>query len=161
MTTSTVVLWALALALLAYAWRRHDGSLRRGVNQGWQTLRRIFSLLVVAFVIVGYVNVLSPQDLVQAWIGPGSGLRGLLLAEGVGMLLPGGPYVVFPLISVLYQAGAGLGPAVTLISSWATLALISVTFELPFMGWRFTAVRWGLGLFIPVLAGFAAQLIWG
>lgn len=77
------------------------------------------------------------------------------------MLLPGGPYVVFPLISVLYQAGAGLGPAVTLISSWATLALISVTFELPFMGWRFTAVRWGLGLFIPVLAGFAAQLIWG
>lgn len=161
MTTATVVLWALALVLLAYAWRRNDGSLRRGVNQGWQTLRRIFLLMVVAFVIVGYVNVLSPQDLVQTWIGPGSGWRGLLVAEGVGMLLPGGPYVVFPLISVLYQAGAGLGPAVTLISSWATLALISLTFELPFMGWRFTAVRWGLGLFIPFLAGSLAQVIFG
>jgi hypothetical protein len=35
----------------------------------------------------------------------------------------------------------------------------SVTFELPFMGWRFTAVRWGLGLVVPFLAGLLAQLI--
>lgn len=161
MNTATVTLVALAAGLLAYAWRRGDGSHWRGVVQGWRTLQRTLPLLVVAFVIVGYVNVLSPQNLVQAWIGPGSGWRGLLLAEGVGMLLPGGPYVVFPLVAALYQAGAGLGPAVTLVTSWATLALLSVTFELPFMGWRFTAVRWGLVLAFPMLAGGAAQLIFG
>ena len=49
--------------------------------------------------------------------------------------------------------------AVTLVTSWAALALISVTFELPFMGWRFTAVRWGLGLSVPLLAGLIAQFI--
>lgn len=116
---------------------------------------------MVAFVIVGYVSVLSPQDLVQAWIGPDSGWTGLVVAEGVGMLLPGGPYVVFPLIALLYQIGAGVGPAVTLVTSWATLALLSVTFELPFMGWRFAAVRWGLGLIFPLAAGAAAQLLFG
>jgi uncharacterized membrane protein YraQ (UPF0718 family) len=161
MNTATAILAALAAGLLVYAWRRGDGSHRRGVRQGWHTLRRTLPLLVVAFVIVGYVNVLSPQNLVQTWIGPGSGWRGLLLAEGVGMLLPGGPYVVFPLIATLYQVGAGLGPAVALVTSWATLALLSVTFELPFMGWRFTAVRWGLGLACPLLAGGVAQLIFG
>ena len=159
MDTATIVLALLATGLLVYAWRRGDGSHQRGVTQGWHTLRRTLPLLVVAFVIVGYVNVLSPQEWVQAWIGPGSGWRGLLLAEGVGTLLPGGPYVVFPLIATLYRAGAGLGPVVTLVTSWATLALLSVTFELPFMGWRFTAVRWGLGLICPLLAGGVAQLI--
>lgn len=159
MTTATVTLVLIALVLLAYAWRRGDGSHRRGLVQGWQTLKRTWLLLLVAFLIVGYVNVLSPQDLIQQWLGPESGWSGLLLAEFIGLLLPGGPYVVFPLIAVLYGAGAGLGPAVTLITSWAMLALISVTFELPFMGWRFTAVRWGLGLFFPVLAGALAQLI--
>jgi len=158
-TTATVTLVLIALVLLAYAWRRGDGSHRRGLVQGWQTLKRTWLLLLVAFLIVGYVNVLSPQDLIQQWLGPESGWSGLLLAEFIGLLLPGGPYVVFPLIAVLYGAGAGLGPAVTLITSWAMLALISVTFELPFMGWRFTAVRWGLGLFFPVLAGALAQLI--
>lgn len=159
MTTATLLLILIALILLVYAWRQGDGSHRRGLVQGWQTLKRTWLLLLVAFVIVGYVNVLSPQDLIQQWLGPESGWGGLLLAELIGVLLPGGPYVVFPLIGVLYIAGAGLGPAVTLITSWAMLALISVTFELPFMGWRFTAVRWGLGLPFPILAGALAQLL--
>ena len=159
MSIATITLGILAAALLAYAWRRNDGSHQRGIAQGWQTLRRTLPLLLVAFAIVGYVDVLSPQDLVQAWLGPKSGWNGLLLAEGVGMLLPGGPYVVFPLIAILYQAGAGIGPAVTLVTSWAVLALLSVSFELPFMGWRFTVVRWGLGLTVPLLAGGIAQFI--
>lgn len=161
MTTATVVLAVLAAGMALYAWRRDDGSLRRGVVQGGQTLQRTAALLVLAFLIVGLVNVLSPEDLVQAWIGPGSGWAGLLLAEGVGMVLPGGPYVVFPLVAVLYDAGAGIGQVVTMITSWAALAFISITFELPFMGWRFTAVRWGLGLVIPLLAGGLAMLFFG
>jgi len=159
MTTATFVLAALAVGLFFYAWRRGDGSHRRGAEQGWQILRRTLANLLIAFVIVGYINVLAPQKLIQAWIGPGSGWRGLILAEGVGMLLPGGPYVVFPLIAALYQAGAGLGAAVTLVTSWATLALLSLAFELPFMGWRFSAIRWGLGLAFPLLVGGAAQVI--
>lgn len=158
MTTATLTLWIIALGLLIYAWRRKDGSVRKGTNLAWSTTKRNAALLVVAFVIVGYVNVLSPTQLVEAWIGPDSGLKGLFLAEIIGMLLPGGPYVVFPLIAVLYSAGAGLGPAVTLITSWATQALLSVTFELPFMGWRFAVIRWGLGLAVPLLAGLAAQI---
>lgn len=161
MTVATATLVVLAAAMWVYAWRRGDGSHRRGVVQGWRTLRRTAALLVLAFIIVGYVNVLSPQDLVQAWIGPESGWSGLLLAEVIGIILPGGPYVVFPLIAVLYEAGAGIGQAVTMVTSWATLALLTVTFELPFMGWRFTAVRWGLGLVVPLLAGVATALLFG
>jgi uncharacterized membrane protein YraQ (UPF0718 family) len=161
MNTATWTLVVLAAGLLAYAWRRGDGSHRRGLAEGWRTLRSTLPLLITAFLIVGYVNALAPQDLVQAWIGPGSGLRGLFLAEGVGMLLPGGPYVVFPLIAALYHAGAGLGPAVVLITSWATLSLLTVTFELPFMGWRLTAVRFAVGLAVPVLAGAVAQVLFG
>ena len=161
MSVATITLVVLAAGLWLYAWWRNDGSQRRGLRQGWLTLRRTMPLLLVAFAIIGYVDVLSPQSLVQAWLGPNSGWSGILLAEGVGMLLPGGPYVVFPLIAVLYRTGAGLGPAVTLVTSWATLALISVSFELPFMGWRFTAVRWGLGLVVPLIAGGLVQLFWG
>jgi uncharacterized membrane protein YraQ (UPF0718 family) len=158
-STATAILAALAALLFLVAWRRRDGSHRRGLKVSWQTFKRTLPVLLLAFAIVGYVDVLEPQALVQAWLGPESGLTGLLLAEVVGFLLPGGPYVVFPLIAVLYEAGAGLGPAVTLITSWSMLGLIIVTFELPFMGWRFTAVRWLPGLLFPVLAGVAAQLL--
>lgn len=161
MNLATAILVALAAVMLFIAWRRGDGSHRQGISLGWQTLKRTLPLLLLAFLIVGYVEVLSPQDLVEALIGPETGWRGVLVAEVVGMLLPGGPYVVFPLIGALYQAGAGLGQTITLITSWATLAFISVTFELPFMGWRFTAVRWSLSLVIPLLTGLLAQLLFG
>ncbi len=120
MTTATIVLWIIAAGLLLYARQRNDGSLQKGLDLAWVTTKRNTVLMVIAFIIVGYVNVLSPTELIQAWIGPNSGLRGLLLGEIIGMLLPGGPYVVFPLIAILYQSGAGLAPAVTIITSWST-----------------------------------------
>ena len=159
MTTAIIVLWLIALGLAFAAWRRQDGSLKNGVTKGWQTLKRNTAILVLAFIIVGFVDVLSPQDLIETYLGPESGWQGLLLAEAIGMLLPGGPYAVFPIIGVIYAAGAGLGPVVTLVTSYSLLAFLTITFELPFMGWRFTAVRWGIGLFVPLLAGAIAMLV--
>lgn len=159
MKTATAILIILALAMVWIAWRKQDGSLQRGLILGWNTLRRTLPILLLAFAIVGFVNALEPQDLVRRWIGPQSGFSGLLIAEVAGMLLPGGPYAVFPLISALHQAGAGLGPLIAMITSWAALALLSTSFELPFLGWRFTLIRLVLGLPIPIIAGLAGALL--
>jgi uncharacterized membrane protein YraQ (UPF0718 family) len=159
MTTATITLWVIAAGLFLFAWGKKDGSYRRGAVQGWETLKRNFWTLILAFIIVGFVNVLSPQNLIQEYLGPDSGWGGLILAEGIGMLLPGGPYVIFPIIAVIYSAGAGLAQAVTLVTSWAAVALLTVTFELPFMGWRFSVIRWGLGLLAPIIAGTIVMLL--
>jgi len=159
MTNATITIWAIAIVMLVIAWRRKDGGHIRGMVQGWNTFKRNFWTLTMALVIVGFVNVLSPQNLIQDYLGPDSGWGGILLAEGLGMILPGGPYVVFPIMAVIYHAGAGLAPAVTLVTSWASVALLTVTFELPFMGWRFSAIRWGMGLLAPFLAGAVVMLL--
>jgi uncharacterized membrane protein YraQ (UPF0718 family) len=161
MSPATIILWCIALLFFFLSWRDSPDTLKRGGSLAIDTTKKNALLILMAFIIVGFVTVLSPDKLVQTWIGPSSGWRGILLAEMVGMLLPGGPYVVFPLIAILAQAGAGLAPIITLIPSWSTQSLLTISFELPFMGWRFTVIRWGIGLFIPLLAGFLALLIWG
>ena len=159
MTTAIVVLWVIALGLSISAWRKQDGSLREGILKGWKTFQNNLLIMLVAFMIVGFVEVLSPQNLIEQYLGPNSGWNGLLLAEVIGMFMPGGPYAVFPIVGVIYAAGAGLGPMVTLISSYSLLALLTITFELPFMGWRFTAVRWGIAALLPLIAGAIAMLL--
>lgn len=159
MTTAVIVLWLIMAGLGYAAWRKRDGSFEKGMKLGWQTAKRNALILVLAFIIVGFVEVLSPQNLIETYLGPQSGWRGLLLAEVIGMLLPGGPYAVFPIIGVIYAAGAGLGPVVTLVTSYSLLAFLTITFELPFMGWRFSVVRWGMGLLLPLLAGAIAMLV--
>ncbi|MEJ2757480.1 MAG: permease [Anaerolineales bacterium] len=159
MTTAVIVLWLIMLVLGYMAWRKRDGTLKQGTIMGWKTFKRNALILALAFIIVGFVEVLSPQSLIEKYLGPNSGWQGLLLAEVIGMLLPGGPYAVFPIVGVIYAAGAGLGPVVTLVTSYSLLAFLTITFELPFMGWRFTVVRWGMGLFLPLLAGAVAMLL--
>jgi uncharacterized membrane protein YraQ (UPF0718 family) len=161
MNSATLFLWLIFIILLVFSWRESTVTVRRGVELTWGTTKQNALLILLAFIIVGFVNVLSPEKMVTAWIGPDSGWSGVIVAEFLGMLLPGGPYVVFPLIAILIQAGAGMAPVITLITSWATLSLLTVSFELPFMGWRFTLVRWGLGLSIPLLAGLVTLFIWG
>jgi uncharacterized protein len=160
MNSATIILWVIFIILFFFSWRKGPEVLKQGTSLAWSTTKSNALLIFLAFIIVGFVNVLSPEDLVTAWIGPESGFKGILSSELLGMLLPGGPYVVFPLISILYEAGAGLAPVVTLITSWSTQSLLTISFELPFMGWRFTAIRWGLGLFIPLAAGIVAMLVW-
>ena len=161
MTIATIILGIISLILILVAWRRKDESLRVGLASGWKTMKSNAAVLILAFLIVGYINILSPTQLIEDWVGPQSGFRGLVIAEIIGMLLPGGPYVVFPLIAVLYSSGAGIGPAVTIITSWSTQAFLTIGFELPFMGWRFSALRWGLGLFVPLLTGLIAMGFFG
>jgi uncharacterized membrane protein YraQ (UPF0718 family) len=161
MTQATLILVALAIVLLVYAVSRRDDSHKRGLELGWATLIRTLPLLLVAFAIVGYVETLAPQELVSQWIGPDSGWTGLLIGTIAGMLMPGGPYVIFPLIAAIYSSGAGLGPTLAMVTSWSSLALLSVSFELPFLGWRFTIIRLSVGLLVPPLVGLLGVLLFG
>lgn len=157
MNQATVILVILAAMMIVVAARRRDGSLKRGFELSWITVKRTIPLMIVAFAIVGFVEELAPQEIVRAWIGPGSGVQGIIIGELAGALLPGGPYVVFPLIAAVYQAGAGIGPTLAMITSWAGLALLSASFELPFLGWRFTAIRLGLASIVPIIVGLVAM----
>lgn len=161
MNTSTIILWIITLTLFLFSWKNGADTVQRGAQLAWSTTKKNGLLILLAFLIAGFVNILSPEKLVTAWIGPDTGWQGIITAEFLGMLLPGGPYVVFPIITILVQAGAGLGPVISLITSYSTQSLLAISFELPFMGWRFTAIRWTIGLLIPLLAGLIAIIIWG
>ena len=104
MNQATVILVILAALMIALAARRRDGSLRRGLDLSWTTVKRTIPLMLVAFAIVGFVEELAPQEIVRAWIGPGSGIQGIFIGEVAGTFLPGGPYVVFPLIAATFLA---------------------------------------------------------
>ena len=161
MNLATFTLLIPAVILFAYAWRRGDGSHRRGLARGGRTLLSILPLLLLAFTTIGYVSVLLPQEGLQNLMGPDSGWRGLLRAQGMGMLMPGGPYVVLPLISTLHDLGTGLAHTVILVTSWSSLSLLNALFEIRFIGWRFTAIRWTLMLPVPLLVGLLAQALFG
>ena len=118
----------------------------------------IVPLLIFAFIIAGIIRVLLPHDLVAAWVGGESGIRGILIGTVAGAITPGGPYVSMPIAAGLLRAGAGMGTMVAFLTAWSIWAVARLPLEVGIMGWKFTGIRIACSFFFPPVAGLLAQI---
>ncbi|MFZ0451583.1 MAG: permease [Desulfatiglandaceae bacterium] len=159
MIPAFAVLAVFALALLIVAARRGDGSARKAIRLGTDMMVKVIPLLLLAFILAGMLHSALPPRLIREWLGQHAGLRGVLIGGVCGALIPGGPYIAFPIISAVYKAGAGISTVIAFVTGWAMMGVGKIPFELAFMGTRFTLLRILLFLVFPFLAGWAAYLI--
>jgi uncharacterized membrane protein YraQ (UPF0718 family) len=159
MITAFAVLAVFAAALLIAAARRGDGSARKAIRTATDMMVKVSPLLLLAFLLAGMLQTAVPPELIEGWLGQHAGLRGVLIGGVCGALIPGGPYVAFPIISAVHKAGAGISTVIAFITGWAMMGVGKIPFELAFMGTRFTLVRVLLFSAFPLLAGWAAYLI--
>ncbi len=161
MSGITFLLALVATGLFLYAYTRGGNLHWKGVRTGGRMLVGMFPLLLAAFVLAGFLEVLIPPELVRTWLGDDAGWRAILMGSFAGALIPGGPYVSFPIMASVFRAGASLGTAVSFITGWALWNTGILSFELALMGPRFTLVRVVVTSIFPPLAGFLAQLLVG
>ncbi len=145
------------LGFLAYA-RGGTQLLSEGLRGGFDLLLRFAPLIVISFLAAGFAERLIPQEWVRERLGQGSGLVGILLGTGAGVITPGGPFVSMPVAAVMLRACAGSGAVVAFLTAWSLLALHRfVAWEVPILGWRFAALRYGVCIALPVAAGMLAR----
>ena len=140
------------------AWRS-DGTLSLGFKTTWEQVLRFMPVLIVALLLAGFTEVLLPAGLVEKWLSDSAGFKGIAVAWAAGALTPGGSLVGMPLIVALYQAGVGIGVLVTYMTSLALMSLVRLPLELTFYGWRLTALRMFVSVFLPPIAGLLAQVV--
>jgi uncharacterized membrane protein YraQ (UPF0718 family) len=159
MDSSNIVIALVAVVLFLIAWRKGDGAQIRGLRLAFDhivvNMPRVFFALLAA----GFIGEILPKDVIASWLGHESGVTGILIATAVGMIMPGGPIIAFPIVVALAKSGAGFPALVTFLTSWSLLGLQRVfAFELPMMGTRFVMNRMAAALILTPLTGLAAWL---
>jgi uncharacterized membrane protein YraQ (UPF0718 family) len=149
----------LGLASLAACWWIAGwGSVEASVRHDLWLIVSLIPVYVGALLVGGLAQVLLPKDLVARWLGAESGFRGLLVGGLAGLLTPGGPFISFPLVLALFNAGADVGALVTFISSWALLGIHRIIiWDIPLMGPDLAALRYLVSLPLPIIAGVLAR----
>src|SRR5690242_19687501 len=66
-------------------------------------LRGVWLDLLLGFIFAGLADVLIPQPLLSRWLGSERPGQGILVGWAVGLLIPGGPYLVFPILAGLFK----------------------------------------------------------
>jgi uncharacterized membrane protein YraQ (UPF0718 family) len=156
--TAFVILAVLAGVTSLYAYKKGGGSHVRGLRIAGNTFVNIGPLLLIAFLLAGFMQVVIPPELIKHWLGEEAGLKGIFIGSLGGALIPGGPYIAFPVIAAIFKSGAGLGTAVAFVTGWAMWGVITIMFELAIVGHRFTLLRLGLVLIFPPCAGILASI---
>ncbi len=161
MDTVFFVLAFVVIVLGVVAYRRDPTLPLMGVESGFRTLIAILPVLVVSFMLSGLIRILIPDEVIANWFSAGSGLRGIIIASGAGMLTPGGPFVCFPIALMVTKSGAGIGPIVSYIAGWATIGLFRIPFKVSILGLKFAIIRFVCMIFLAPLAGYIAHLLFG
>lgn len=151
----------IVAALGCVAWARGgEEMLRRGLLDGGWLLWRYALLIGVSFLAAGLASAVLPEEWVRRSFGAGSGFGGILVATATGMVTPAGPFVAIPIAAVMIRNGAAAGPVVAYVSGWSLLAVHRlIAWEVPMLGWRFAALRYGACLVLPPLAGLIARMV--
>jgi uncharacterized membrane protein YraQ (UPF0718 family) len=155
----TFILMTLAAVFALVAYWKDPGLPWIGAKTGLSLIWLILPRMIPALILTGMLQVVIPQDMVARHFGHGGGLRAILMATAAGVLTPGGPMVSVPLLVVLSNSGMALGPLVAYMTSWSLFGMQRIiTWEAPFMGWRFVMIRVVPSLAFPVVAGWLVKL---
>lgn len=161
MEASTWILLGLTLLALGVAFLRGPSVAGEGVLSGAKLLRSVAPELLLGFVLAGLLDVLVPASALQRLLGSETSARGIGLSWGLGLLLPGGPYVLFPMAAQLFRAGVAPAAIITLVTAKTLVSPIRMlTYEAPVLGWRMTLSRLLPAILLPPLVGWAGGVIY-
>lgn len=98
-------------------------------------------LLVLGFLVAGLAEALVPRATVERLLGQQAGLKGILLGGAAGALMPGGPYIYYPVALSFFRSGAGIGTVVTFVVAKNLWSLARLPLEIGVLGPKLALVR--------------------
>jgi uncharacterized membrane protein YraQ (UPF0718 family) len=154
-----LVLWILVVVLVIATMQRSLALVHDGIYDGAIEFLRLLPRIVVGVIGSGYIAAVLPQNLIGQWLGPDSGVTGLIIAVVGGAITPGGPVVGFSVGAAALKSGAGAPQVIAYSTAWALYALQRVfVYEIPMMPPRVVWLRAAVSLPLPFLAAIAAML---
>ena len=162
MDASLVVLLGLVAIATGVAFWEDPALPLRALEASLRLVRGVWLDLVLGFLFAGLMDVLIPAPTLSTWLGAERPGRGILVGWGAGLLIPGGPYLLFPVAASLFQRGAAPGPLISLLTAKTLVSPIRMlTYEAPLLGWPLTLARFVPGVLLPPVMGVIGQWLYG
>jgi uncharacterized protein len=162
MDASLWILLALVVVAMGIALARDVSLPLRALEASGRLVQSVWVELALGFVLAGLIEVLIPQPVLSRWLGGERMGQGILIGWAAGLVMPGGPYVFFPIAANLFRNGAAPAPLITLLTAKTLVSPIrTLTYEAPLLGWPLTLARFVPGVLLPPVLGLLGQWLFG
>lgn len=111
------------------------------------------AFLPLMFILIGIIDVWFPKEKVERHIGKGSGFKGAFWMILLATFQAGPLYGAFPVTYLLWKKGCSVRNIFIYLGAFSTMKLPMLTFEIGFLGLKFSLLR---TLFtLPVFIGIS------
>jgi uncharacterized membrane protein YraQ (UPF0718 family) len=155
------ILLGLVLVALAAAYAKDPSLPVQGLQASGRLFGGVWIELALGFALAGLIEVLIPASIVSRWLGSERFGHGILVGWGMGLVVPGGPYLVFPIAAKLFESGASPGALIAFLTAKTLVSPVrTLTYEVPLLGWPLTLARFLPGVLLPPLMGWLGQWLY-
>lgn len=153
--------WVLAgLVLALWAYGRFGGDLEFGLRAGKslkEFLLEIVLILPPMFVLVGLFEVWVPRELVERHAGRHAGAAAIPWMVLLATLQAGPLYGAFPVAVSLWRKGCAPRNVFIYLGAFSGMKIPMLTFEVAFLGWKFSLARTLITLPVFIFLGFLME----
>ncbi|MFO7978823.1 MAG: permease [Bacteroidales bacterium] len=126
-------------------------------NQFAGFLKEMILFLPIMFILVGLGDVWINREKAQRHVGRGSGIKGIFLMIILSMAQAGPLYGAFPVTYLLWKKGASIRNIFIYLGAFSTLKIPMLTFEIGFLGLKFSLLRTLFTLPVIILIGLLME----
>ncbi|MCU0606001.1 MAG: permease [Candidatus Edwardsbacteria bacterium] len=123
----------------------------------WAFFSEMIAFLPLMFILIGLIDVWLPKEKVERHIGPGSGFTGTFWVILLAMLQAGPLYGAFPVAYLLWKKGCGVRNIFIYLGAFSTMKIPMLTFEIGFLGLKFSLLRTLFTLPVFIAIGFIME----
>lgn len=147
---SVVVLWVYSLLRADFDFGRKAGGNLASF------LVEMASVLPPMFLLVGLFEIWVPRKVIERYAGLRSGMRAVPWMIVLATVQAGPLYVAFPVAIGLWRKGCAPRNVFIYLGAFSAMKIPMLTFEVAFLGWRFSLARTLISL--PVFVALAVVM---
>jgi uncharacterized membrane protein YraQ (UPF0718 family) len=110
-------------------------------NNFWLFFREMITFLPLMFILIGLFDVWIPKEKIEKHIGKESGIKGIFWIVILATLQAGPLYAAFPVAYLLWKKGCSIKNIFIYLGAFSTLKIPMLTFEIGFLGLKFSLLR--------------------
>jgi uncharacterized membrane protein YraQ (UPF0718 family) len=121
------------------------------------SLVEMAGILPAMFILVGLFDVWVPRSVIERHLGRRSGPLAVLWMVLLATLQAGPLYAAFPVAVALWRKGTAPRNVFIYLGAFSAMKLPMLTFEVAFLGWRFSLVRTLVTLPVFIALGYLLE----
>ncbi|MCK9218374.1 MAG: permease [Firmicutes bacterium] len=159
MDVFTMAIWVGTLIFLAFSFvknkERTKKALKMALGMGKGMALSIFSIIFA----IGLILTLLPPDKIASFVSKQSVLLATVVSALIGTITLVPAFIAFPLVGTLVNAGVGVVPAVSFLTTLTMVGIVTFPLEKKEFGAKFTAVRNGFSFLFAIFIALVMGVI--